>query len=517
MFKLSSRLLATAAFTIAVGLFLVAFSWHVGFSNLLSDSGIYLLLASKFSPGQSIPDPLYELIMTEYHLPPGYSIALALFGAGAHHATLAHAVNALFLTAGIIAYLIWVKSNGLPNIFAYALTILFMLLPATLYYSLEILSEHLYLPLSLLGLLFMQRIPDAPRPYIAAILVGLAILTRSIGVALLPALILSTYRFDPRMTLKVLAVALVFPCMWFLYRSQYAVDGYIYSFLQTQQGHDLLSYLWQRSATNLHVIWLAWNRSLDLVGLNHSALVGTVVLFVATAEWFRRLWRLCPDAVYVGCYLCIILVWPHGSHIQRFLFPLLPLFLFYAVMPGYDLAARYKTIGALKLVPCAIAVAVLLVALPTHARILSRTLSPPPEQMGAFSRSQQWLFAEDQPKAISRSIFLNRLHSAIRQSGSIAEQDCIWSIDPPRHMLLSLRVSLGVPPPDLDQDEFQARLRKCRYVFVMNVKPHPNPHGFTAMYPLARLTSASVPVQTTMNSDNRIVSVLYRLADAKQQ
>lgn len=515
---MSNRLNSVALNTllvVLVGTFLIAFSWHRDYSDLLSDSGIYLLLASKFSPTQTIPDSLYTLIMTEYHLPPGFPLALGLFGAGAHHPTISHAINALFLAAGVAVYAVWVRSNGLPTALAYALAILFMLLPATLFFSLEILSEHLYLPLSLLSLLLMQRSSDGYRPYAAALLVGMAILTRSIGIALLPALMMSVYRGGKGLSLKVFVAALLLPLVWFLYKSQYSTGNYAHSFLQGLHGHDLVPYLWQRSMINLQLLWYGWVKSLDLIGLSYAVLISAGILSVASLGWLQRLQRLRPDAVYFGCYFCIILVWPHGSHMQRFLFPVLPLLLFYAAKCSYDFAIRYKSTNVPRLIPWAVLATVLIIALPTHARALSRTLSPLPDHVGAFGRSQQWLFAANKTNVINQSAFLSRLYAAIKQSGSIAVQDCIWSIDPPRHMLLSLRASYETSPPGLGQDEFQERLRKCRYVFAMNVRPRPNPHGYTAMYPSDRLPPAYTPLQTMTDSDQRTVSVLYRLTDAR--
>ena len=180
---------------------------------------------------------------------------------------------------------------------------------------------------------------EAPswRPWAHGVAVGLTLYaccsTRSLGLTLLPGLVLYEivkYRRPTRLAIFAPALCLL---IMFLQRRLFAVNLSSYSdqFLPTPHvvlwnaaGYFAdLSAIWPR-ATGKTVAYLLFGITVAAAGL-------------ALCRRERRVWT--PLAAFFPCYLIAILLWPAHQGV-RFLFPLIPACLFYALLGLRDLAAR---------------------------------------------------------------------------------------------------------------------------------------------------------------------------------
>lgn len=214
------------------------------------------------------------------------------------------------------------------------------------------LSDLPYFAISMLALLAMHRASDAPPlpppasppstrlraswVVLALALTAAAILTRTIGIALLPALALAALgraRVEaardailarPARLLATLAVATLVAAAAFALISR---TTYWTGFVKQYQGDGVLSTL----AATVHF------RLLDLgqttINLPASALPAiavpalAVLGAIAYAALLLGLWRLrrtlSPTLIYFAAYSCIVLIWPFAD--PRFWLPILPI------------------------------------------------------------------------------------------------------------------------------------------------------------------------------------------------
>ena len=202
-------------------LWLWSLSVFDGLSSFQGDSGSYLLLARHWSPWW-LPSPAEAASWPLQSYPPLFPGLLALTGAS-HSLALAHALVVSLAVAGAWAG-IWYARDLLPLPWLGLLGALFLLAPGTLFATMPLMSETLYLLLSALVLLVCRRGPGSPLVLLlTGILLGLLLLTRSIGIALLLALLLV---WPLRQALLVCALALLLQGGWLLFDPQQKLPGY---------------------------------------------------------------------------------------------------------------------------------------------------------------------------------------------------------------------------------------------------------------------------------------------------
>jgi len=219
------------------------------------------------------------------------------------------------------------------------------------------LSDLPYFAISMLALLAMHRAWDGhPRPgrpsasrnraawlIIALALTAAAILTRTIGIALLPALALAALgrapvdsardailarpaRFLATLAVATLAVAAAFVLVsrttyWTGFVKQYQGDGILATLAAT--AHFRLLDLGQAVAN----IPAAAAPSLALPAL---AVVGAIAYAAILLGLWRLRHTLSPTLIYFVAYSCIVLIWPFAD--PRFWLPVLPLTLAIAIV-----------------------------------------------------------------------------------------------------------------------------------------------------------------------------------------
>ncbi|MDH3689776.1 MAG: hypothetical protein OEU36_09895 [Gammaproteobacteria bacterium] len=487
----SSRVFFTVASVTlfaAISAFYFYFTWHGEFSDFMSDSAIYLLLADGFFHSEQIPDSLVDFIRSEYPFPPLFPFVLGLFGGGSAHPEISHLVNTVTLLAALFAYYFWSMTELRQFFLAVLLTAVFALLPTTLLHSQIIISEHLYLFLTLLALASFERSTANEKWLLAAaVLVGLSMLTRTVGVALVLAFIVLVVLQNKPKKVVLIGLSVLPQVIWQLYKlshsytTSYATD--LLDFLSGDPVRVVLEFV----QVNGLVIWLNWSKGLDHFLTDHGQLMSAAILCLCALGMMRRLWLLKLDAWYVLIYLCIILVWPHPDHALRFLYVVVPILLLQGLSLFVYVAGRYAHVTMLKLIPGLYIGFVVITMITSSTFIVKRSMVPVDASMAHFAKTRQWLEQSDIAKAKSHAAFMNRFHDSIKATKSyIPKDDCVFSINPWLTMVFAQRKSVEPPRPALSDREFFAQTEQCRYFLLMSLTTVPN-LGYPAMYPIERL------------------------------
>jgi len=339
-------LFALVALFLIYSAYLYMLTVFKGFTTLSSDSFGYILLARKWSPWFT-PSVAETLTWPGQQYPPVFSWLLAITGASESY-YFAHMLVWLFILValvliGLMAYREVGRNFGLPGAVAVCLV------PGVVYSSMGILSENLYLALTLGSLLLYSSIAKkaASRPgaYILLwLLLSLVLLTRTIGIALVVSLTAAAL-FDRTATrekriayLFVSLGAIVVWQLWGVMDPQSHELGYL-KFLSLGLGSaDMgavrqLTHLLSSVRTNVVAILGSWNHYLT-IGQAHLYffLLSYLLLILSLVSTALRAIQLKPDAVYILLYLAILLIWPYPDEMLRFLHPIVLLMLLQPVL-----------------------------------------------------------------------------------------------------------------------------------------------------------------------------------------
>ncbi len=370
---------------------IVAFCWHSVIATIGDDSVSYLTLARHFSPWN--PDPLAARWAPYFsNFPPLFPLLLALTG-GAYDLLVAHMVVA----AGGIASLFLVHSYARARLGSecgsLAVAVLFLLLPGTWLALTGILSESIYLALSLAALLHeATRVrPGSPaRAYaVLGCWMAAALLSRTAGFALLLGYAANVgfvaWRRrglpEPRVWLPV-AIGVAAQLAWLALRPKLAVPAY-------QQWLGVLGEAWlQHPAATLAESWQYLSRgwigdfASDAAGGATAAFFFGLVALAALAGAVRAARDERLDGWYVLVSVAMLLLWRFNEdNSRRLLFPLLPLALLHAAETVRAIALRFPQPARRWVGPAAFALLAAMV-LPASQLILRKSLDREPYYPG---------------------------------------------------------------------------------------------------------------------------------------
>ncbi|MBT6278432.1 MAG: hypothetical protein HOI95_30390, partial [Chromatiales bacterium] len=342
------------ALFVVFALSLLRLTYRDGAVGIVADDSVYLLMTDLFSPYFPELSARANFIANISRYPPLYPAFMALLGASSETVGVAHLATASCLALSVWAYFYWLKFETEHWLHRLVLAALFALLPATFLYALELWSEHLYLLISLLVLATAARArQDELRWWLmAAALVGLAALTRTVGVALVAALAIYVFINKPPRRWLIIAVAFAVPLILFLLGLlDRKSDDYAEQLSAGYSKVDLFASLQFVLSTNLSAMWTGWAETFAFVPTRSALPVVSLLLALAVFGLLVRLRKTQLDAFYVVIYLGIIALWPaEPVHSKRFLFVLQPIILFYVwtgIRTICDLLKRpqYRVVG----------------------------------------------------------------------------------------------------------------------------------------------------------------------------
>ena len=446
-----------------------AYAWlavrnpHVG---LLADDALYLLMAEIYSPYRQAVGAVYEHVWTYSQLPSLYPLLLALAGGGVDHLLPARLATAACLALAWLVFHRWLRGRGVPRGPALALALFCAATPVTLLYAVDLWSEGLYVLLALTVLVCAEglpRHPSAVRLVGLAVLVGCAMQARSIGIALVPAVLLGVYR-QRAVGVPVFAVALAATLGLFSTIDMGAGAPSYSALMFAHYAPDPPTALRAQLAS----VWRALPGALRYDGFllrsaqGWQAIALGVLAIAVLRGLLLELRARSVMALYVIAYLAITVTWPFPDLTDRFLYPLLPLLCF-AAWRG----ARVESAGPrLQLLAPRVALALLFaLAAPGFHSMVARAMTPVPDAaLDTFRTTRYWLDAQRRDATVDHLAALaaqERAADLVR--ALVPEGECVYTMSVQLALLRGRRPSFLPPPP--------ARMNRgppwgCRYFLL---------------------------------------------------
>ena len=459
-------------------------------AGINSDGAVYVLLADWLSPWHAHDIEFGARLFEHYPFPPLYPLLLAALGGGSASPQLDYVIDAWLQACAVAASWCWARRAGCDGAGAALAALSIALTPIALFTAMGLFSEPLYLALSMTA--FALVAGPAPRPrawHSAALLLGLAAVSRGIGLFAVLALLLSwisrTHSKTARLT-PLLAVAP--PLLWMAVKASHGWHGSYTHNVFAAGWWPVLHSLIAQIPTNLHALAYHFVRCFDFLNGQHSAVIATLLLVPAAFTWVRRLRDAELDAIYLALYLGVIVMWPYPNHFSRFLFVLLPLFGAYAAM-GVSALLSASGQAALARHGASLAAALLLlVVAPSFLQIVLGIATAEGAEEGKQARISSW-YSHDSLAAARRSTsFSLRVLRVMTELGTRVPHDaCVSATMAETFMLQARRYSR--PPPSARDDvaALRAALTQCPYVLLLGTTVFAAA-DFPPFYPAARLS-----------------------------
>ena len=323
-------------------------------TSFADDGGNYMIMAQYFSPYSDV-SPLIEKAYTNERYPPFFPLVLALTG-GANNFFLAHQlIVVMFITASLL-YAIWATRVLGTHWLGLLASLIYISSPNVWPMLLRILSEELYLALTLGVFLVAERARRSGGYWlvIIALLLMAVLLTRTIGITLIVAwgmyLLMERSKDTSPVFLRIFSVVspVIVTAVW--HSSRQANEEHLYNTELTwlidriadspHPGLEFLNYLFSQSMAMLDN-WLGALMLIWQPGINSRTVVAMLLALIVAVGWFTRLRKNCLDAWYSLFYVGLIFIWPFPGQYFRFILPVLPLFIVYAIQTAQVFAGKY--------------------------------------------------------------------------------------------------------------------------------------------------------------------------------
>lgn len=495
---------------VAMVLVFPGFVWHENTSGFLTDDGMYLLLADFFSPFHERNVLVERLVIDQSRFPPAFPVLIGLLGGGSQNMHVAHLVTCATFIASAVVFYAWAERTLGSREVAAACLAIYALLPKTLTYVLEIWSEYLYMTFVFAALILMDVYKrsehHAHHALLAcALLTGLTLLTRTIGVALLAVFLLFLFVHRVGRKLYYISIALTLPVFWEVVKTISGYGGsYSEDLTQYTSWKGALTLLFSDIPTNAYLLFQAWGEHFAVPpeATWFLRVLGVLLLGLAAIGGVDRAIRKCPDFYYLAAYVSIVLVWPHSNHISRFLYPLIPIALVYAFAGSSILARPWKP-GLRSWASTGLSVLILAMIVPNVLFVVGRFYTPMPQHISQdYRHTREWLSSD--PDWASRHSELKDVIVKLmgRIDEHIAPYECVYAVHPVSTVLYSDRRAIMLP-----QQASIDKLRLCDYLFVMNLVGM-----FDANYPLGEIDGDKLALlDMQSDSQGRPQAFLFRI------
>jgi hypothetical protein len=233
----------------------------------------------------------------------------------------------LLINAAMLMVLAAWCHHGRPAVASSIVVAIFLANPTITEYSSAIIPESLYLLFGMLGLYYVDRqelrATTSRSAVLAGLFIGLAFITRSVGIALVLAVLMRTAvrrgRGWQRQALTLTITAAISALAFLLTGGSSATD----------YAAGLSNYDWSTPIRNarLYAGDVALEFLVPVPGASSAAKIALVGFIWFAAVGVRQIWRERSGPTVLECfvaaYLAIVLVWPFYQG-TRFLLPILP-------------------------------------------------------------------------------------------------------------------------------------------------------------------------------------------------
>ncbi len=352
------------------------------------DDTWYIWMAEWFSGRQDYLDVILPMLQARQY-PPFFPFMLSMAGDVLESTSNGLILNAVFLATGTLLVMTTLTREGMPAIAAVFGGFLMMFNPIALTYVPALMSEPLFILITVIAI----GLASASREtftawFITGLLAGLCVATRSIGWALVAALLVQILlQAKPRRLLYFLpglGFGLLF--IFYLKAGLPGAHNYLQGFYENLSNINLQFLVNQAGA-----IVFGWQQ---LWGSVPGAILAAIVVLPGMG---LRLVQAKADAWYILISLVILMVWPFPDHMGRFLWVLFPMFLMAAQatlsLPGVVKQRKAISVFTLGLL--------LLISIPDGmGKAFDRLLDPPGTELNYLSRHSSWTRPDDRDEAL---------------------------------------------------------------------------------------------------------------------
>ncbi|MGB0722115.1 MAG: glycosyltransferase family 39 protein [Gammaproteobacteria bacterium] len=516
-------------FALTIAFIVIAqFALMLGFASggelrsFADDSVSYLVMARYLSPWTSADAATVAAWPHEIY-PPLFPLLLAVVDAG-NHLDRAHLVTVASYSVFLVLLAVWARRiTGSARVASAT-----VLLMAVSYYAwlhnLRILSEGLFMALVILALLVLDWAAARPRRHlVVGLILGLVVLTRSIGFALLLAYVLHMVfamgrrEESPRGLLAGLAVACATIIPWYVVRPEQAASRYgqglDWALNAVEEGG--LVRLLSPQLEVLDEAWIGLWTPYLLPGFGLQDLVLILVVVFALVGLVQGLVRTRVHAWYVVISMGVLLVWPYPGQMTRFFLCLAPLVLVLAAQAVQAGAVRVVP-GRAKLLAAAVPLSLALVlALPAMGSIHGRLQFNDTRQ--DYARIAEFYITPDPKVARQRAEVQLLMFDELRWLGANLPPDArVMALVPAYTAYLARREAISFPH-HLGGLELARALKAsgADYVWLSRLHPRFTREDVDGTAMAARLRGLATVVRARNSQlDGRPVAVLLRVDDA---
>ena len=461
-----------------------------------ADDALYLLMADLYSGTVELNLPVYQHVREHGHFPPLFPLTLSLLGASTENWINARIFVAVNMALCIVFTYILARSLEIQKLHTFLICIIFALAPSTLIYSVDIWSESSFLAL-LLAIFWLVKIVSSthrglPVLVLLGVLIGCLIGIRSIGIAILPGLLLIVPRLRLLEALKIFLGLLPVSALVIIMKTGHYGESYTDILLDTYNNGGIG--LWFRLLMeNSKQIILSSTSGLFHIHNWYVSLSFSLLCLLGIATTWKRYKFL---ASFIFCYLLIVLIWPFPEFINRFVFPLSPILLMLAYMGISELFP--KTIR-IKIQSLSI-VLLLYMAVNTWIDTYQNLTTPPNDpKLSAFTTTVHWFDQNQKKSELSLGMLWATEQALIKVQGYVDEDECIFTDYTGPLMFHSKRIGFTFPSEETIK---RGPPWKCSYFLVFSTKNG----NYPPMYPASLL-----------GSKVSLVSIFYMPTDSRSE
>ncbi len=515
---------AALAWPLVLGLAAFALLLFVGSKpevlGMNSDGVVYLLMADVMRGHSATTAAFRDQLWNAHSFPPLFPLLLALAGGGSTTPRIDYGFGAFFLALSVGMAWCWTVRSGGSRAAALASALPLWLSPIALITAMGIFSEPLYIALTLGAFaLIAQRQRRARDWYIAAALLGIAAITRTVGIFAVLGLWLSVFiQRPPAARWKMLVLSLLPLVLWNGVKQSM---GWHSSYAMSLYAGDLLSSassVLQQVPINLQGLAYHTVRDFDWLRAPYSQISLSLLGLLSLLHLLRRLRGAEPDAFYVAAYLMVLAAWPYPNDMGRLVLVVLPLLTAYAVKETGLLAGSLGKRSWHKALEATAVTVLAFVMLPSALSWLGQIAHASTAEEKVWVRIPQWFDSGSWADSKASMEFGVRISTEIRELRNLLPADiCVSSMMPESLMLNTGRVAKGLPAPQAPLDALRASLAACPYVVMIRGRVWPNIH-YPEYYPATRLADELRPLKVVplepFNAESPPLLVLARYEPA---
>ena len=477
-----------AGFVLLCAIFLY-WGWSPEISSFGGDSAGYMLAAQYYSPYQPT-SPVIEEYSNNIIYPPLFPWLLAILTGGTNILA-AHLMVIGFLLAALFTLYHWIRAESFSPHLAAGITLLFAAMPSTRLISLSIWTENIYLFFSLLSLYAIsQTRRNSPGKFwwMAVAAVALSTMVRVAALPLLAAFAAYLVIKRPRHWMWI-SLSASFPMvLWSILgsRGQTGVAGYL-DVWKDRYTADSMSFLWNKIIEQFQLLHQSWVSGW-LTGSQSESFILIVQIFglLCIIGWLIRLKRLHFDAIYVLLYLIVVLAWHSSGEVLRYAYVLYPILITYGFVCLRQVIEYARASPNIRnFTPSVVCTLLIVILTPPLIIDAQRFKAELPEDVRNVRQTEFWYSRDDRLKALYNIYGQARLFEHFKTIRELVpESECIFTIKPAIVTYYTGRSSYVPPRASISEQEFQAGLNRCRYIYSV---------GFTSLsypvplYPLDRL------------------------------